>query len=92
MADIIDKLEDMSQETQIILNLLDYTLDDMGNRDFAYNNWNRITSILIILNERVCLLDEMQRALIEELLQKMPQQSGNSSKGTQQKTHFNCKV
>lgn len=83
MEAVVDKLENISEQTCIALDLLDYVLEDVdASREVVLGNLSRITNILNVLQERLCSLDEMQQELIHELLQKkMPQQSGNSSKG-----------
>lgn len=86
MEAVVDKLENISEQTRIALDLLDYVLEDVNaSREVVLGNLSRITNILNVLQERLCSLDEMQQELIHELLQKkMPQQSGNSSKGQKQ--------
>lgn len=86
MEAVVDKLENISEQTCIALDLLDYVLEDVdASREVVLGNLSRITNILNVLQERLCSLDEMQQELIHELLQKkMPQQSGNSSKGQKQ--------
>ncbi len=83
MEAVVDKLENISEQTCIALDLLDYVLEGVNaSGEAVLGNLGRITNILNVLWERLCSLDEIQKELIHELLQKkMPQQSGNSSKG-----------
>ena len=87
MEAVVDKLENISLQTHIALDLLDYALEDVdASREVVLGNLGRITNILSVLQERLCSLDEIQQELIHELLQKKicPQRSGNFGQGQKQ--------
>ena len=93
MVDVISKLEEILYATHVAQNLLEYVLEDIDSgREAVLANLDRIASTLDVLREKLCAIDGLQQSLLSELEQKMPQQSGNSSKGQQKITQSNCKL
>ena len=71
MEAVVNKLEGISIQTHIALDLLDYALEDVdASREAVLGNLGRVINILNVLQERLCSLDEMQQELIHELMQK----------------------
>lgn len=71
MADIVDKLEEISYATHTVQNLLEYVLEDIDTGEKAVlANLNRIASTLDILQSKLCEIDGLQQSLLSELTEK----------------------
>lgn len=81
MVDVIARLQKIRKETHIAQDLLEYAVEDANNLDCT----SRTRTILDVLQSKLCAIDGLQQSLLSELEQKMPQQSGNSSKGAEEK-------
>ncbi len=80
MADVVGRLQKIRRETHIAQDLLEYAVEDVDGLECT----SRTRTILNILQDKLCAIDGMQVSLLAELeSKKMPQQSGNSSKGQQ---------
>ena len=79
MAGVIARLQKIREETYIAQDLLEYAVEDANNLDCT----SRTRTILDVLRDKLCEIDGLQQSLLNELMTsaKMPQQSGNSSKG-----------
>ena len=66
MADIVDKLKEISQETHIVQDLLDYAIEDADSLDCT----SRTRTILNVLQDKLCEIDGLQQSLLSELEQK----------------------
>lgn len=63
MEAVVDKLENISEQTCIALDLLDYVLEGVNaSGEAVLGNLGRITNILNVLWERLCSLDEIQKS------------------------------
>ena len=68
MADIVDKLEEISYVTHTAQNLLEYVLEDIDTgKEAVLANLNRIASTLDVLRDKLCEIDGMQVSLLAEL-------------------------
>lgn len=68
MADIVDKLEEISYVTHTAQNLLEYVLEDIDiGKEAVLANLNRIASTLDVLRDKLCEIDGMQVSLLAEL-------------------------
>lgn len=68
MADIVDKLEEISYVTHTAQNLLEYVLEDIDTgKEAVLANLNRIASTLDVLRDKLCEIDGMQVSLLSEL-------------------------
>ena len=68
MADIVDKLEEISYVTHTAQNLLEYVLEDIDTgKEAVLDNLNRIASTLDVLRDKLCEIDGMQVSLLAEL-------------------------
>lgn len=87
MADIVDKLKEISYATHTAQNLLEYVLEDIDTgREAVLANLNRIASTLDVLRDKLCAIDGLQQSLLAELEQEnAPSRAGNSSKGAEEK-------
>ena len=63
MADIVDKLEEISHVTHTVQNLLEYALEDANNLDCT----GRTRTILNVLQDKLCEIDGLQQSLLSEL-------------------------
>ena len=63
MADVIDKLEKISQEMHTAQNLLEYAVEDANNLDCT----SRTRTILNVLRDKLCEMDGLQQSLLSEL-------------------------
>ena len=63
MADIVDKLEEISHVTHTVQNLLEYALEDANNLDCT----SRTRTILNVLQDKLCEIDGLQQSLLSEL-------------------------
>ena len=63
MADIVDKLEEISHVTHTVQNLLEYALEDANNLDCT----GRTRTILNVLQDKLCEIDGLQVSLLAEL-------------------------
>ena len=66
MADIVDKLEEISHVTHTVQNLLEYAVEDANNLDCT----GRTRTILNVLQDKLCEIDGMQVSLLSELTEK----------------------
>ena len=66
MTDIVDKLKEISQETHIVQDLLDYAIEDADSLDCT----SRTRTILNVLQDKLCEIDGSQISLLSELKQK----------------------
>ena len=66
MADVIDKLEKISQETHTAQNLLEYAVEDANNLDCT----SRTRAILNVLQDKLCEIDGLQQSLLSDLTEK----------------------
>ena len=64
MADIVDKLEEISHVTHTVQNLLEYALEDANNLDCT----SRTRTILDVLRDKLCEIDGLQQSLLNELM------------------------
>lgn len=64
MADIVDKLEEISHVTHTVQNLLEYALEDANNLDCT----GRTRTILNVLQDKLCEIDGLQQSLLNELM------------------------
>ena len=81
MADIVDKLKEISYATHTAQNLLEYVLEDIDTgREAVLANLNRIASTLDVLRDKLCAIDGLQQSLLAELEQEnAPSRAGNLS-------------
>lgn len=63
MADIVDKLEEISHVTHTVQNLLEYAVEDANNLDCT----GRTRTILNVLQDKLCEIDGLQQSLLSEL-------------------------
>ena len=63
MADIVDKLEEISHVTHTVQNLLEYAVEDANNLDCT----SRTRTILNVLQDKLCEIDGLQVSLLAEL-------------------------
>ena len=63
MADIVDKLEEISHVTHTVQNLLEYAVEDANNLDCT----SRTRTILNVLQDKLCEIDGLQQSLLSEL-------------------------
>ena len=63
MADIVDKLEEISHVTHTVQNLLEYAVEDANNLDCT----GRTRTILNVLQDKLCEIDGLQVSLLAEL-------------------------
>lgn len=66
MADVIDKLEKISQETHEVQELLDCALDEIITDRYSGKMF-RIVVILNTLRDKLCAIDGLQQSLLSEL-------------------------
>ena len=64
MADIVDKLEEISHVTHTVQNLLEYAVKDANNLDCT----GRTRTILNVLQDKLCEIDGLQQSLLNELM------------------------
>ena len=64
MADIVDKLEEISHVTHTVQNLLEYAVEDANNLDCT----SRTRTILDVLRDKLCEIDGLQQSLLNELM------------------------
>lgn len=63
MADVINKLEEISHVTHTAQNLLEYAVEDANNLDCT----SRTRTILNVLRDKLCEMDGLQQSLLSEL-------------------------
>ena len=63
MTDIVDKPKEISQETHIVQDLLDYAIEDADSLDCT----SRTRTILNVLQDKLCEIDGLQQSLLSEL-------------------------
>ena len=66
MADIVDKLKEISQETHEAQELLDCALDEIITDRYSGKIF-RIVVILNTLRDKLCAIDGLQQSLLSEL-------------------------
>jgi len=84
MQNVIDELEKASNETRIVLDLLDYALEDISNsKEYVVSRLGRMTSVLHTLWQKINEIDTMQQRLITELLteKKRPSRAATLARG-----------
>ncbi len=69
MADIVDKLKEISQETHEVQELLDCALDEIITDRYSGKMF-RIVVILNTLQDKLCAIDGMQVSLLSKLTEK----------------------
>ena len=62
MTDIVDKLKEISQETHIAQDLLEYAVEDADSLDCT----SRTRTILNVLQDKLCEIDGLQQSLLSE--------------------------
>lgn len=66
----VDKLEKIVHETHIVQNLLEYVLEDIDEgRTEIQSNFDRVASVLNIIQERLCAIDGLQKSLLRKLME-----------------------
>lgn len=66
----VDKLEKIVYETHIVQNLLEYVLEDIDEgRTEIQSNFDRVASVLNIIQDRLCAIDGLQQSLLRKLME-----------------------
>ena len=66
----VDKLEKIAHETHIVQNLLEYVLEDIDEgRTEIQSNFDRVASVLNVIQERLCAIDGLQQSLLRKLME-----------------------
>ena len=66
----VDKLEKIVYETHIVQNLLEYVLEDIDEgRTEIQSNFDRVASVLNVIQERLCAIDGLQQSLLRKLME-----------------------
>lgn len=66
----VDKLEKIVYETHIVQNLLEYVLEDIDEgRTEIQSNFDRVASVLNIIQDRLCAIDGLQQSLQRKLME-----------------------
>lgn len=66
----VDKLEKIVHEMHIVQNLLEYVLEDIDEgRTEIQSNFDRVASVLNIIQDRLCAIDGLQQSLLQKLME-----------------------
>lgn len=66
----VDKLEKIVHEMHIVQNLLEYVLEDIDEgRTEIQSNFDRVASVLNVIQERLCAIDGLQQSLLRKLME-----------------------
>ena len=66
----VDKLEKIVYETHIVQNLLEYVLEDIDEgRTEIQSNFDRVASVLNVIQERLCAIDGLQQSSLRKLME-----------------------
>ena len=66
----VDKLEKIVYETHIVQNLLEYVLEDIDEgRTEIQSNFDRVASVLNVIQDRLCAIDGLQQSLLQKLME-----------------------